>query len=89
MARVNMNFPDELLERVDAFAKKNYMNRTAVILFCCNQFLQANEMQSLFLDMRKAMQRIAETGTVDTATQAELEKFSMMCEVFSNRDSEK
>ena len=53
--RVNMTLNDELLERIDNYAKSNYMSRSSVVSFACNQFLMANELQSLMVDMKRVL----------------------------------
>lgn len=81
--RVNMTLNDELLKRLDTYAKANYMNRSSVVSFACNQFLMANELQSLLVDMKRAMQKIADCGTVPEEQMKELEKFEMLCDMMT------
>jgi len=81
--RVNMTLNDELLSRIDTYAKLNYMNRSSVVSFACNQYLLQMEMQSLLVDMKRAMQKIAETGTVTEEQLKQLEKVDMICEMFN------
>ena len=54
--RVTMTLNDDLLKRIETYAKANYMNRSSVVSFACNQFLMANELQSLMVDVKRAMQ---------------------------------
>lgn len=79
--RVNMTINDELLARVDSYAKANYMTRSSVVGFACNQFLIANEMQSLLVEMKRAMQKIAESGSVDEEQQRKIDEFYTACNV--------
>ena len=50
MRRININMPAETLERVDAYAEKMSINRTAAILVLC----------SMALDSQKAMSDLGE-----------------------------
>ena len=50
MRRININMPAETLERVDAYAEKMSINRTAAILGLC----------SMALDSQKAMSDLGE-----------------------------
>lgn len=86
--RVNMTLNDELLQRIDSYAKANYMNRSSVVSFACNQFLMANELQSLLIDMKRAMQKIAENGVCTDDQMKELEKFSALCELVTKQGAE-
>lgn len=79
--RVTMTLNDELLKRLDTYAKANYMNRSSVVSFACNQFLMANELQSLMVDLKRAVQKIADCGTVSEEQMKELEKFEMLCDI--------
>lgn len=43
MKRVNINFDDELLDRIDKYAKKLGVNRSATISMLCSEFLDQKE----------------------------------------------
>lgn len=83
--RVTMTLNDELLKRLDTYAKANYMNRSSVVSFACNQFLMANELQSLMVDVKRAMQKIADCGTVSEEQMKEFEKFEMLCDIITKQ----
>lgn len=78
--RVNMTLNDELLARIDNYAKSNYMSRSSVVSFACNQFLMANELQSLYVDLKRALQTIASKETITDEQLKELEKFENLCD---------
>ena len=80
--RVNFNIPDELINRLDDYAKKNYTSRSSVMCQACDQFLTAKEMQMFFSDMRKAIQKISETQTVDEETQKKFDEFEALYKAF-------
>lgn len=86
--RVNMNLNDELLERIDNYAKLNYMNRSSVVSFACNQFLMANEMQSLIIDMKRALQVIANNENISAEDLKELEKYENLCDLLTKNHPE-
>lgn len=88
MSRVTLSINDELLTRIDSYAKTNYMNRSSVISFATNQFLIAHEMQSLMVEMKRAMQKIAENGMVDESQKEQMDKFLVMCELFQEGAAE-
>ena len=80
-----MTLNDDLLKRIETYAKANYMNRSSVVSFACNQFLMANELQSLMVDVKRAMQKIADCGTVPEEQMKELEKFEMLCDMITKQ----
>jgi metal-responsive CopG/Arc/MetJ family transcriptional regulator len=84
-----MNLNDELLERIDNYAKLNYMNRSSVVSFACNQFLMANEMQSLIIDMKRALQVIANNENISAEDLKELEKYENLCDLLIKNHPEK
>ncbi len=86
--RVNMTLNDDLLKRIDSYAKSNYMKRSSVVSFACNQFLMANEMQSLLVDMKRALQAIAANSTITDEQMKELEKFNILCDLMSKNPPE-
>ena len=75
--KITMNVPDDLLARVDAYAKANYQTRTSLFCFAVNQYLTAQQLPGLMKSMNEAMQRIAATGQVDQETQKALDSFEV------------
>lgn len=86
--RINMTLNDELLKRIDNYAKSNYMSRSSVVSFACNQFLMANELQSLMIDMKRALQTIANKETITDEQLKELEKFENLCDLITKNQTE-
>lgn len=73
--KVQISINDELLERVDAYAKKTYSTRSGVISQACSNFLTSSELSFAIKDMALSMRKIADTGCVDEETQEKLEDF--------------
>lgn len=82
--RINFNVPDELIKRLDDYAKKNYTSRSSVMCQACDQFLFSKEIQMLFSDMRKVMQKILETQTIDENSKKALNDFEVFYQMFCN-----
>lgn len=57
MTRVNINFDDELLQKIDTYAKKNGINRTAAISVLCGAQLEQKDalfvMTQILAEMNK------------------------------------
>lgn len=83
--KVTMNFNPQLLERIDNFAKSNYLTRTSFVSIACNQYLIANEMQSLMSNLNAALIKIAESGQVSEEQMKELEKFKILGDMFNEK----
>jgi len=83
LKRVNMNLPEELLERLDTYAKKNYQSRSSVMCQACDQFLTTAEIKQLFAEMSACMHKITETQTIDEETKKQLDQFEMLCQMFT------
>lgn len=79
-----MNVNDDLLRRVDSYAKANYQTRTGVFCFAVSQFLLSQQLPSLMVSMEQAMKKISETGTLDAETQNTLDMFSLFVKAFKD-----
>ena len=79
--KINITMNDELLARVDEFAKEQYTSRSGLISQAVVNYLNQQEAMKMLRMMSKAMQRIAETGTIDEDTQRELDDFHRICQM--------
>lgn len=77
--KITMNVPDDLLARVDAYAKSNYQTRTSLFCFAVNQYLIQQQLPSLMENMNAAMKKIASTGSVDDETKKSLDAWDLFC----------
>lgn len=73
--KVNITLDDELMQRLDNFADKNYMSRSGLVSLAVTQYLNSNEMILAVKDMALCMRKIADTGVVDHETMEQLEDF--------------
>lgn len=60
--RVNLNVPDELVERLDEYAKANYTSRSSVMCQACDQFLTAKAVTGLMQQLVDVMHKIADNN---------------------------
>ena len=84
--RVTMNVNEDLVKRADAFAKSNYLTRTAVFTYALSQFLTAQELPSLMVSMKAAMDKIAAKGTIDPETQKQLDSFDAFVKLMNGQN---
>ena len=85
MVKVQISVDEKLLERIDTYADNNYMSRSGLITFACNQFLNSAEVIMLVKDMSLAMRKIADTGSIDHETIEQLEDFERLVKMVTGQ----
>ena len=83
--KVQISLDDKLMERIDNFADNNYMSRSGLISFACNQYLNQAQVIGAVTEMSFAMKKIAEKGIVDHETMEQLEDFERLCKLLTNQ----
>lgn len=81
--RVNMNMPENLVARLDEYAKENYSSRSSVMCQACAQFLTAQEAKKMFNQMTLLLKKITDTETIDEETKKQLDEFESICKMFT------
>ena len=81
--RVNLSLSEELVEKLDKYAKDNFMTRSALVSFACNQFLTSFEIVDLMRKTTLCMREIADKGTIDDKTMKELEDMEYLLKVIT------
>ena len=79
--KVTMNLNDELVERIDKYAKTNYMTRTSVISFAASQFHMTQEVPALMSNVNQAMIKIAQTGELTEEQRKLLDSMEVFVEL--------
>lgn len=82
MAKVQISIDDDLLARIDRYAKENYNTRSGLISLGMVEFLNGKEVMMLIKDMGLAVRKIADNGVVDDATMEQLNDFERLCNLF-------
>lgn len=83
--KLQVSLDENLVERIDSHADRNYMSRSGLISFACNQFLNQAEVILAVKDMALAMRKIADNGTVDHETMEQLEDFERVCKMLTGQ----
>lgn len=86
MAKVAISLSNELLESVDKYAKDNFQTRSGFIAMCCNNFLQAQQLQRVLGSMADSMAKMAdaaEAGSIDEETLREVEQFEKLARMIA------
>ncbi len=71
--RLNINVDDDLIKRVDAYAKENFINRTSAICILLSNSLRSNDIQSSFIKMGQMQDMLNELQKENSSV---LEDFS-------------
>lgn len=79
--KVQVSLDDRLMERIDYYAKENYMSRSGMISIACTQYLNQYEAVNAVINMSVCMKKIADRGMVDEETMKELEDIERLCKM--------
>ena len=79
--KVQVSLDDKLMDRVDAYAKSNYMSRSALISLATTEYLNHADVISVIKDIGLCMRKIADDDSVDDETLKELEDYERLCKV--------
>lgn len=79
--KINISMSDELVSRVDEYAKANYMSRSAFMSFCCTKYLNEIEVMNSLKNVAFAIRKISETGQADEETLRELAEFEKLSQI--------
>ena len=80
---VQISVNDDLLEKIDKYAKSNFMSRSAFFCMCANQHLQAVEVTSHLRDLTYSVKKIADGQEVDAETLKKLDDFERMASLLN------
>lgn len=81
--RVNLNVPDELVERLDEYAKVNYSSRSSVMCQACDQFLTSKAVVGLMKQLVEVMQRIADNNEFDEEALKEIQEMESLLKMLN------
>ena len=79
--KVQVSLDDKLMDRVDAYAKSNYMSRSALISLATTEYLNHADVICVIKDIGLCMRKIADNDSVDDETLKELEDYERLCKV--------
>lgn len=73
---------EDLLNAVDEYCDKNFMNRSWLISQSLVQVINQQKMIDSIVNISIAMKNISETGVLDDDTRKEMESFETLCKMF-------
>lgn len=81
--KVQMSLNDDLVQKVDKYAKENYLSRSALVSIALNQYLLSHEVSAAIAEMSIAMRKIADTGAVDDESLKTMEDFERLARLLT------
>lgn len=80
--KVQITLEEELLEQVDNYCDKNYMNRSWLISQALVKVLNEQKVIDSLADISVSIKTVTESGELDDETRREFEKFEALCKMF-------
>lgn len=81
--KINVSLDDELVKRIETYADNNYMSRSGFISLACNQYLATADVVSAVKSLSLCMQKIADSGKVDSETLEQLEDYKRLADMLA------
>ena len=80
--KVQISIDDDLMNKIDVYAEKNYMSRSSLFAVAANEYVNARAYISAMQDIALAYQEIAKKNKLDDDAMAELEKINILVYMF-------
>lgn len=80
---VQISVNDDLMKKVDEYAKSNFMSRSAFFSMCANQHLQAVQVTENLKDISLSIRKVADSNEMDEETQKKLEDFERLAKLLN------
>ncbi len=80
--KVQITLEEELLDQVDNYCDKNYMNRSWLISQALVKVLNEQKVIDSLADISVSIKTVTESGELDDETRREFEKFEALCKMF-------
>lgn len=79
--KVTISINDDLLTKIDSFAKDNFMSRSGFIALAARNYLLQNETLDTMKSLKAALNKVSENGVVDPQSAVDLENFNRIAEM--------
>ena len=83
--KVQISVDSELLEQIDDYCDKNYMNRSWFISNACVQLLNQQKAIDAIVSISCSIKRCVDNGNIDDETKRDLQNFESLVELFAKR----
>lgn len=82
--KFSVSMPEDLVERIDSYAKSNYMSRSGVVSLASHQFILQTEAFQAIKSVSVAINKIADSGEISEEDRKQLEDFERFCSLIMN-----
>lgn len=79
--KIGITMNEDLVSRLDKYAKSNFSNRSAVITSAVNSYLNANETFACIKEIALSIKKIADNGTCSDEELEHIEDLQRFCEM--------
>lgn len=81
--KINITIEKDLLDDVDDYCDKNYLNRSSLISQSLVQVINHQKVIDSLRDASIAIRKVAETGNIDPATKKTLDDFEAIARIMA------
>ena len=83
--KINITIDEKLLQDVDDYCDKNYMNRSWLISQSLVKNLNEQKVIDAIVNMSYTLRKCADSGQIDDDTRRELENYETICKLFLSK----
>lgn len=83
--KVQITMEEDLLNQVDDYCDKNYMNRSWLISQALVEVLNKQKIIDSLANISVSIRQVTESGELDDDTRREFEKFEALCKIFMGK----
>lgn len=83
--KINITIDDDLLDAVDDYCDKNYLNRSMLISQSLVNVLNQQKIIDSISNVSFALKKCAETGSLDADTKKQMETFEALTKLMLNQ----
>lgn len=76
--KVQISLDDDLMQRIDDCAERNYISRSGLISLACTQYLQQADLIDAVVRISYSCQKVADTGVADDEIKKQLDDFQRL-----------
>lgn len=83
--KVQISIDSDLLDQIDDYCDRNYMNRSWFISHSCVQLLNQQKVIDAISSISCSIKRCVDNGHLDDDTKRELQNFETLVELYSRK----
>lgn len=80
--KLQITMDEDLLQSVDDYCDKNYMNRSCLISQSLIEVLNRQKLIDSISNVSLALKKCSEIGSIDEETRSEMQSFEALCKIF-------